>query len=330
MKLPASQGYVLYQLPSENTIYLRIGDWEIFENQTCGFIVQSFDNSTSLLLESEKRTVDFSLSIAYPTTENKSSNLSKEEYIDQVNLFISACNEQLDKVISSRIINYDTKKAIDLFELFKNLANQHQNALVYLYNIPTLGMWMGATPETLIFADQNVTSTMALAGSLPITKETIVWEEKEIQEHQFVIDDISEKLKNTNFLHQIATTETIKAGEVAHLRTLIQIEANSKDTKTLADILHPTSAICGMPQESAKEFILKNEPYDRSFYTGYLGELALEKPSWLFVNLRCMQVYAKSFVFYVGGGITKDSIAEKEWQETELKSRTLLSAIEKM
>jgi isochorismate synthase len=85
-----------------------------------------------------------------------------------------------------------------------------------------------------------------------------------------------------------------------------------------------------MPQEKAKQFILKNEPYNREFYTGYLGEINNQKKSWLFVNLRCMQIYYQNFKIYVGGGITKDSKAEKEWEETELKSRTLLSVIEKM
>ena len=32
-------------------------------------------------------------------------------------------------------------------------------------------------------------------------------------------------------------------------------------------------AVCGLPKESAKKFILENEVYERKFYTGFLGEL---------------------------------------------------------
>ena len=46
------------------------------------------------------------------------------------------------------------------------------------------------------------------------------------------------------------------------------------------------------------------------------------------MNLRCTEIFANGVKLYVGGGITKDSIPEKEWEETELKSQTLLFAFE--
>mgnify|MGYP000454030169 FL=1 len=330
MRLEDSQGYVLYKLPTDPNFFLRQGDWKILDKQKKGFIVQGFNDLDTLIIENEKKVITSPLSIPFPSKKNTSQNLSKQEYIKQVNLFIDACKHDLDKVILSRLININAKEDINLFDVFEALANQHTNTLVYLYNIPNLGMWMGATPETLIYADQFSSKTMALAGSLPITNKNINWGNKEIQEHQFVIDDITLKLKNNSYTHQVKETQTTKAGEVAHLKTLIKIDSGIEEIKKIADILHPTSAICGMPQEKAKQFILKEESHDREFYTGYLGELDNQTNSWLFVNLRCMQIYHHSFKIYVGGGITKDSIAEKEWDETQLKSRTLLSVIEKM
>ena len=330
MRLEDSQGYVLYKLPTDSNFFLRRGDWKILDKQKKGFIVQGFNDFDTLIIENEKKVITSPLSIPFPSKKNTSQNLSKQEYIKQVNLFIGACKYDLNKVISSRLININAKEDINLFDLFEALANQHTNTLVYLYNIPGLGMWMGATPETLIYADQFSSKTMALAGSLPISDKNINWGDKEIQEHQFVIDDITLKLNNNGYTHQVKETQTTKAGEVAHLKTLIKIDSGIEEIKKVADILHPTSAICGMPQEKAKQFILKEESHDREFYTGYLGELDNQTNSWLFVNLRCMQVYHHSFKIYVGGGITKDSIAEKEWDETQLKSRTLLSVIEKM
>jgi isochorismate synthase len=47
----------------------------------------------------------------------------------------------------------------------------------------------------------------------------------------------------------------------------------------------------------------------------------------LFVNLRCMQVFPTQFALYLGGGIMADSDPSKEWEETELKSMTLLNVI---
>ena len=87
--------------------------------------------------------------------------------------------------------------------------------------------------------------------------------------------------------------------------------------------MHPTPAVCGLPRDMAREFILENEKYNRSYYTGFLGELNINQKTALFVNLRCMQIYDNKSVIYVGGGITKDSNSEKEWEETVSKSKTM-------
>jgi isochorismate synthase len=93
--------------------------------------------------------------------------------------------------------------------------------------------------------------------------------------------------------------------------------------------LHPTSAVCGLPKAAAKDFILQNEPYDRSYYSGFLGELNIDlatfrtEQSDLFVNLRCMKINEKQVELFIGCGITKDSVPEAEFIETVNKSMTM-------
>ena len=41
-----------------------------------------------------------------------------------------------------------------------------------------------------------------------------------------------------------------------------------------------------------------------------------------------MKVTDDGAVLFVGGGLTLDSVAEEEWNETELKSQTLLSVLQ--
>lgn len=78
----------------------------------------------------------------------------------------------------------------------------------------------------------------------------------------------------------------------------------------------------------AQQFIKGTERYDRKYYTGFLGPCNMDSKTNLFVNLRCAEVFSDSVNLYIGGGITKDSKPEKEWEETELKSKTLLFAFE--
>lgn len=326
MRLSTDDGFVIYQIPNSNQVYIRVGDWSTYNNQKEGFIIQNFNNSTCLILQSNRKTLTSErVEIEFPQKRNETYELSKDEYKHQLNKFIEACDKKLQKVISSRIVNKAIDSKTNLYDLFKELAKNHNNAFIYIANIPKEGIWMGATPETLVKKDKNKSYTIALAGTQ--NKTTFKpWEEKEIQEHQFVIDDISKKLTSNRINHHIQSTETVYAGRVAHLKTKIELTSTIEDIKKVADSLHPTSAVCGMPQSEAYNFIIENEPYNREFYTGYLGELGNEE-SWLFVNLRCMQIFNQSIRIYVGGGITKDSIAEKEWEETQLKSQTLLDIL---
>lgn len=91
----------------------------------------------------------------------------------------------------------------------------------------------------------------------------------------------------------------------------------------LINALHPTPAVCGLPKAVAEAFILQNENYDRSYYSGYLGELNLNERTSLFVNLRCVELENNLASIYVGGGITADSIPENEWEETVSKAEVM-------
>jgi hypothetical protein len=65
--------------------------------------------------------------------------------------------------------------------------------------------------------------------------------------------------------------------------------------------LHPTAAVCGLPKEAAKAFILENEEYDREYYSGFLGELNID-----FATFRTQQPE-----------VTEQE--EEAWQELENK-----------
>ncbi|MGA9588739.1 MAG: chorismate-binding protein, partial [Salegentibacter sp.] len=154
---------------------------------------------------------------------------------------------------------------------------------------------------------------------------------------------------------------TARAGNLLHLRTNIigslgpsrgaeHQRSESSNLKQIVKALHPTPAVCGLPREAAKKFILENENYDREFYTGFLGELNLKteikrnnnrrnqenqayasilNQTSLYVNLRCLKLDGGIANIYVGGGITKDSKPSQEWEETENKSQTMKSVLVK-
>ena len=113
---------------------------------------------------------------------------------------------------------------------------------------------------------------------------------------------------------------------VKHLRTDISFDIGNKKPIEIAEIIHPSPAVSGLPQSFACELIKHAESHKRNLYTGFLGFIS-PSSTRLYVNLRCCQLYEKKAVLYLGGGFTKDSTPNNEWLETEEKSKTLISAI---
>jgi isochorismate synthase len=205
------------------------------------------------------------------------------------------------------------------------MLKNYENSFVYLWFHPVIGLWMGASPERLINIHQNKFKTMALASTRSYNGSTHVdWNEKEKQEQQFVTDFILAKIKDYIDAINSKGPYTVRTGNLLHLRT--DISGNLKADNLMENLihsLHPTPAVCGLPTDVAQQFILQNEGYNRSFYSGFLGELNIDDTTNLFVNLRCMQLENNYCSIYVGGGITKDSDPLQEWEETVSKAEVI-------
>ena len=198
--------------------------------------------------------------------------------------------------------------------------------------VPGEGLWAGASPELLLFRDETLFKTQAVAGTKALAAgqpvAEVTWGQKEIEEQAMVSRYIVNCFKKIR-LREFKETgpQTIKTGKLAHLRTTYEVDHCMLRYEDLADhmleLLHPTSAVCGMPMERAQDFINTHEPHDRSFFSGFLGPVNFNGSTNLFVNLRCMKISRQKARLYAGAGITSGSDPDKEWQETELKMNTL-------
>lgn len=166
----------------------------------------------------------------------------------------------------------------------------HIQMLSPIFFHPKIGVWLGATPETLLSVNGLRFKTMALAGTQAISEnQEVSWGNKETEEQQLVADDIVKNLEALPIKKlTVAERETIRAGNVLHLRTLISgvMQAANQQVEQIITTLHPTPAVCGLPRDTAASFIQQYEGYDREFYTGFLGELNLEKENYRSHNRR--------------------------------------------
>lgn len=185
---------------------------------------------------------------------------------------------------------------------------------------------MAATPETLFRSNGEDFCTMALAGTQPFKEGEIHWHTKEKEEQQIVTDTIVQQLQEYVNELEVSAVKTVQAGSLMHLCTKIKGKIAPDKVYELIKRLHPTPAVCGYPTEEARTFIIENELYKRQYYTGYCGWVSNNNQAF-YVNLRCMQIEREQTYLYVGGGITKDSIPEKEYEETQNKAMTMMTII---
>jgi len=249
---------------------------------------------------------------------------------------VSINNGVFEKVVPARKWSREIDATFDLLNLYTKTASKYPRAMVSLVSISSVGTWMGASPETLIRMDQNgIFKTVALAGTQAYQNQELLdvtWTQKEIEEQAFVsryIINCFKKIRLREF-DEIGPKSSF-SGNLIHLKTEFKVDTvktNFADLpQIMLELLHPTSAVCGMPKAPALAFLNQYEGFDREFFSGYLGSIGVNNELQVFVNLRCLQVNEQTVTFYAGAGVTQDSNPEKEWLETKIKMETLNSLL---
>lgn len=275
--------------------------------------------------------------------ENRGS--SKKINVDEKNAFIKLINNSIheinsnrfQKVVLARNKNIKLPHLFNAFEFFESLAENYTNSFIYLTFIPGVGSWIGATPETLINIDENRQfQTVALAATQAYRKdvdlEETTWSQKDIEEQAMVsryIINCFKKIRLREF--EEIGPRTHLSGNLVHLKTDYNVDMDQVAFPQLGtvmlELLHPTSAVCGMPKEPALEFILQHEGFDREYFSGFLGPVNMLDETNIYVNLRCMKIMPSQGILFSGAGIISNSNPEKEWNETEIKMDTLLKVL---
>lgn len=254
--------------------------------------------------------------------------IDKMGYLAMVNEVVSRLQKgEAEKVVLSRIKSVELPKNFNLDNLYQKLTRAYPNCLVSLISLEDGSHWIGATPEVLLKKRGGAFEIMSLAGSQKstgISLDQYQWGSKEEREQNTVTDFIVQSLTSAGATDIVkGQPYTYEAGPVVHRRTDLRFSF-SGPMESLLNALHPTPAVGGFPKQKAQEMIDEMEPHSRMYYTGIIGLIHDNGDADLYVNLRCMRISNNVAHLYVGGGIMPDSDAEKEWEETELKSETLL------
>lgn len=222
----------------------------------------------------------------------------------------------------------------DFEKLFMKACRMYPRLFVALVYTPQSGMWLMATPEILLKGEQGKMQTMSLAGTQKAEPSRTIadypiagveWSLKNREEQQYVTDYIEDCIRAFSDDYQLKGPYTTMAANLYHLRT--DITFLLRDEGKLGDVIHalyPTPAVCGIPKDEARQFILQHEYQSRKYYSGFVGPISPQGKTHLFVSLRCMNILPEGICeLYAGGGLLKESEMEKEWKETEAKMQTI-------
>jgi isochorismate synthase len=361
-----SQGFgvALWRLPNTSNSHLIISEnsfWlddVIIEEARPGFILSPFKPTGKKLFLEANHLLEI---IANDITENTTSQFIDQasqfesnkpvsfykqdnntqiadDFVDLVKLSINAIEAgTFDKVVPSKTRQVPLQSDFNLLDAFDRLCLQYPNALISLVSHPEVGTWLGASPELLVSVDKNnIFRTVALAGTQALKTGTalrsITWTQKEIEEQALVERYIISCFKKIRVReYDEHGPKTVQAGNLLHLRSDFEVDMKAVNYPQLGSVmlklLHPTSAVCGMPMEAAYQFLESNEGYEREFYAGYLGPVNIQAECHLFVNLRCVKWCGDYLQQFAGAGVTIDSVPEAELKEVTIKLDTVRHAL---
>ncbi|MBD1830849.1 isochorismate synthase [Microcoleus vaginatus GB1-A2] len=282
-----------------------------------------------------KLTTDLNTSISLKQIPVNDASQFKTSVKSALELIAS---KYFSKIVLSQAINVISQTPFSLIDSLNNLRLSYPDCYVFSTSNGKGQTFIGASPERLISIHNNQLLTDALAGSAPRGKteagdaklaQGLLESEKDIREHQVVIDFIVDRLSKLGITPNFSPVpRLLQLSNIQHLWTPItaQIPPDIHLLKILAQ-LHPTPAVAGVPRDIALEQIRRCESCDRSLYAAPLGWIDRRGNGEFAVGIRSALIDGDRAILYAGAGIVAGSEPEKELAEIQLKLQPLLNAL---
>ncbi|MFD2617159.1 isochorismate synthase [Terrilactibacillus laevilacticus] len=267
---------------------------------------------------------------------------STEEHLDEWMISVKKAIDMIQsgtmqKIVLSRTMRVDRKVPYDIEAILKALVEHQASHYVFAF---TMGesTFLGASPERLVKKQGTDIRSMCLAGTTTRGKteeedkekaELLLRDQKNLQEHQWVVNMISQVL--SSFCQSLVVPQSpsiLKAGQVQHLCT--PISGKLKEDKTILELvqaLHPTPALGGYPQKEALQWIRELEVSDRGWYGSPVGWMDEHDDGEYIVAIRSCLIKNSTALLFAGCGLVSDSTVTEELKETRAKFKPIFSAL---
>ena len=262
---------------------------------------------------------------------------SREEWRREVGSALSAIRGgRVEKVVLSRRQRLRAAHPFSSKDLLVNLVDGSARGTVVMYRYADV-FFCGCTPELLVRKRGQLVESMCLAGTCPAGSDAaeakrladgLMSDGKNRAEHEHVVHFMREVLGR--ICHDVdipKAPQILPLRHVQHLHTPVSAKVlEGVELPEIVGDLHPTPAVAGTPVGEAKMLIRQIEGYNRGFFAGACGYIDGDGDGAFSVGLRTGVFDGEGGWVYAGCGIVEGSVADDEFDEIDMKLKTILSA----
>jgi menaquinone-specific isochorismate synthase len=262
------------------------------------------------------------------------STISEVAWLDAVAAAAGRIRDgELAKVVLARDVLVWSEEPFDVPVLLRRLAARFPGC--YTFSCDGL---VGATPELLVARSGDDVRSVVLAGTVARgadaaedarLADALMASAKDLEEHRFAVESVTEPLRSTCPDLKVEGPLLLQLANVQHLSTHVhgrlEEPASALD---LVGLLHPTAAVCGTPRADAFALIRELEGMDRGRYSGPVGWVDSNGDGEWGIALRCGRFDGARGRLFAGNGIVAASEPEDELEETRVKLRAMMAALE--
>ena len=247
-------------------------------------------------------------------------------------------NGELEKVVLARRLLIHFPNPFIIEKALRSLITSNPECTIFAFS-ENGTTFLGATPELLIRTEADQAESVCLAGSAPrgttpaedqLLGKTLLKDSKERWEHELAVRAVAESLEGLcSGLRWQEAPQLLKLRNVQHLATIFGgVNAKGAHVLDYVERLHPTPVVAGSPRPRAMSLIRQMEGMDRGWYAGPVGWFDASGKGEFTVAIRSALVRSRDAILYAGAGIVEGSDPDREYAETSLKLRTLLTALD--
>ena len=200
---------------------------------------------------------------------------------------------------------------------------------------------VGSSPEILSRLENGIATVRPLAGTRPRGKtkeedlaleQDLLSDEKEIAEHLMLIDLGRNDVGRVSKIGKVQVTDQMVIERYSHVMHIVSnVQAEVRDGVDALDVFKatfPAGTLSGAPKIRAMEIIDEVEPVKRGIFGGAVGYLGWHGEMDMSIAIRTCVIRENKVYVQAGAGVVYDSNPESEWNETQIKARAVIKAVE--